>query len=83
MGICLQLVTSKSWSFWHDSITAKIPLAEKLSELTHTANDICDRTGELGGSNFKGPKFFTASNERGGVVVDTGVVEDQDLEWRS
>ena len=28
MGICLQLVTSKFWSFLHESIIEKIPSAE-------------------------------------------------------
>jgi hypothetical protein len=30
MGICLQLVTSKFWSFLHDSMIAKIPSADVI-----------------------------------------------------
>jgi len=82
MGICLQLVTSKFWSLLHDSTMAKIPSAEGIvsAEIDREGSNR-DRTGELGRSDSEGFQFFAAPDERSSIIVDTGVVEDQDLEW--
>ena len=83
IGICLQLVRSKFWSFLHDSITAKMPSAEMVvrAELGHDKLN-CDRTGELSRSNFEGFQLLATPNVWSSVIADTGVVEDQDLERR-
>ena len=83
MGICLQLVTSKFWSFLHDSIITKIPSAGMVvsagidrSRLNH------NRTGELGRSNSEGFQFLTTPDGGSGIVADTSIIKDKDLEWR-
>jgi len=38
--------------------------------------------GELCGRNSEGFQFFATPDEWSGIVTDTSVVEDQDLEWR-
>lgn len=42
----------------------------------------CNRTGELGRSNFEGIQFLATPDEWGSAIVDASVVEDQDPEWR-
>jgi hypothetical protein len=83
MGICLQLVTSKFWSLLHDSIITKIPSAGMVVSADIDYDGLNrDRTGEFGRSNSEGFQFLTTPDERSGVVADTSVVEDKDLEWR-
>ena len=55
MGICLQLVTSKFWSFLHESMIAKTPFAEMGVSNTGGENrSNYNLTGELGRSNPEG-----------------------------
>lgn len=84
MGICLQLVTSKFWSFLHESIITKIPSAKAVVSADADRSRLNrNRTRELGRSNPKGFQISATPDERSGIVTDTSVVEDQDLEWRS
>jgi len=83
IGICLQLVTSKFWSFLHDSMITKIPSAKMVVSADLNRDRVnYNRTGELGRSEFEGFQSLATPNVRSGIIANTGIVEDQHLERR-